>query len=75
MSRGDIGEHMREFAEREGLLKKPRRSLIGSMVGHRILLATPLLKWYLSHGLIVDHTYEVIQYKNNDIVSGLLGTL
>ena len=47
ISRVDIGEHMRSYAEREGIMKTPRRSLIGSMFGNRILLTTPLLQWYL----------------------------
>ena len=51
INRADIGDHMRSYAEREGLMKTPRRSLIGSMHGKRILLATPLLQWYLNHGL------------------------
>ena len=44
ISRNDIGDHMKRYAEREGLLKTPRKSLIGSMFGSRILLATPLLQ-------------------------------
>ena len=32
------------------------------MVGEKILLATPLLKWYLEHGLEVTHVYQVIEY-------------
>ena len=60
VSRADIGVHMRDYAEREGLMKQPRRSLIGSMFGKRILLTTPLLQWYIRHGLEVVHIYEVI---------------
>ena len=66
IGRNDIGQHMREFAEKEGLLKTPRKSLIGSMFGSRILLATPLLQWYMANDLIVDHVYEVIEYRKND---------
>ena len=29
---------------------------------HKILLATPLLRWYLDHGLEVLHVYQVIEY-------------
>ncbi|XP_071793479.1 uncharacterized protein [Asterias amurensis] len=62
VSRVDIGDHMRDYAEREGAMKQPRRTLIGSMFGERILLTTPLLQWYINHGLEVLHIYEVIQY-------------
>ena len=27
-----------------------------------IFLATPLLRWYLEHGLVVDKIYEVVEY-------------
>ncbi|XP_038067357.1 uncharacterized protein LOC119737233 [Patiria miniata] len=65
ITRNDIGDHMQSYAEREGIMNTPRRSLIGSMFGTRILLATPLLQWYLNHGLEVLHVHEVIQFKKN----------
>ena len=43
-------------------MSRPRRSLIGSMACEKILLATPLLKWYLEHGLEVTRVYQVIEY-------------
>ena len=36
--------------------------LIGSYFGKEMLLGTPLLKWYLNHGLKVVKVYRVIQY-------------
>ena len=39
-----IGEHMYDYA-------KDTKKLIGSMFGKKILLYTPLLKWYYEHGL------------------------
>jgi len=62
VSRDDIGEHMREYAERNNVFKKPRRILIGSYFGEKILLITPLVKWYLDHGLNVTKVYEFIEY-------------
>lgn len=53
ISRDDIGETMQAFAEANKLLTQPRRSLVGSFKGEKILLATPLLQWYLEHGLLV----------------------
>ena len=31
----------------------------------KILLATPLLRWYLAHGLVVDRVYEIIECEPN----------
>ena len=62
ISRDDIGEFMKAYAEENDIMKRPRRSLIGSMMGEKILYATPLLKWYLEHGLEVTRVYQVIEY-------------
>ena len=58
----DIGEYMKNYAEEHGIMAQPRRSLIGSLKGQKILLATPLLKWYLEHGLEVTKIYQVIEF-------------
>ena len=44
ISRDDIGEFMYSYAVQHEILKKPRRSLIASFYGEKIVLATPLLK-------------------------------
>ena len=62
VSRDDIGEHMREYTERNNVFKKPRRMLIGCYFGEKILLIIPLVKWYLDHGLKVTKVYEFIEY-------------
>ena len=36
--------------------------MIGSYFGKKIGLSTPLLKWYLEHGLVVTCIYTVIEY-------------
>ena len=63
ITRADIGEHMREFAEQNKILSTPRPSLIGSYFGKQMLFATPLLKWYLAHGLVVSNITLVLEYK------------
>ena len=47
-------------------MAQPRRSLIGSYYGEKILLATPLLQWYLEYGLVVTKIYQVVQYWPED---------
>ena len=63
VSRDDIGPYMRQYAEEHNILARPRRMLAGSYRGNKILLTTPLLRWYLAHGLVVDHVYQVIEYE------------
>ncbi|XP_069109836.1 LOW QUALITY PROTEIN: uncharacterized protein [Argopecten irradians] len=58
-----IGEYMQDIGERVGVSKKPRRLLVGGMRATKILLATPLLKWYMEHGLIVSRVYTVVEYQ------------
>ena len=48
ISREDLGDSMRLFAEENGIMSQPRRSLIGSFFGEKILLATPLLRWLVT---------------------------
>ena len=62
VSRDDIGPYMRQYAEEHDILTKPRRMLVGSYRGEKILLTTPLLQWYLAHGLVVDRVYQIVEY-------------
>ncbi|KAK7087561.1 hypothetical protein V1264_021595 [Littorina saxatilis] len=59
----DIGDLMRSYAEKEKIMGQPRRMLISSFFGDKILLATPLLQWYLNHGLVVTTIHKVIEYR------------
>ena len=63
VSRDDIGPFMRQYAEENDIMSTPRRMLIGSYRGEKILLTTPLLRWYIAHGLVVDHVYQIIEYE------------
>jgi hypothetical protein len=33
------------------------------MSAKKILLASPLLKWYLNRGLVVTHIYQAVEYQ------------
>ena len=48
ISRDDIGEFMKSYAEENNIMPQPRRSLIGSMKGEKILLARPSSNGILS---------------------------
>lgn len=59
----DIGQHMQAHVWEYQLSDKPRRLLVGGNKARQILLATPLLKWYLEHGMVVTKVYQVIEYR------------
>ncbi|KAG4232249.1 hypothetical protein PC116_g19506 [Phytophthora cactorum] len=57
-----IGKHMLDYNQsRTSNRSKPARKLIGSYFGEKILIYTPLLKWYLSHGMEITKTYCFIK--------------
>ena len=62
LSRQDIGPMMKSFAEEHNLLKKPSSVLLSSYFGKKMLMATPLLKWLLNHGIECTAVHTLIQY-------------
>ncbi|POM61034.1 hypothetical protein PHPALM_30018, partial [Phytophthora palmivora] len=57
-----IGKHMFDYNEkRKQSRAKSARKLIGSYFGEKILIYTPLLKWYLAHGMEITQTYSFIK--------------
>jgi len=62
ISRDDTGEFMKTYAEEYNIMAQPCGSLIGSIKAEKVLLVTPLLKWYLEHGLVVMKVHQVIEF-------------
>lgn len=79
VSRDDIGDHMKAYAEEKGIMNQKRKCLIGSMYGDKIMVVSPLLKWYVVHGLRVTQTHHVVEYtpdsRNSETRSVKLGPL
>ena len=63
LSNKDLFQPMKSYATENGHLNNPQRLLIGSYFGNKILLMTPLAKWYLDHGLKITKIYQIVQYK------------
>lgn len=63
VTKDDISSLMETFAKDRKLLRNPARMLIGSYYGKEIMLTTPLVQWYLKHGLVITKIYEVVQYQ------------
>ena len=61
----DIGEHMQAYVNENDLDKKEKKLLLGVMQAKKVLLTTPLLKWYLDHGLEITKVYQTIEFDYN----------
>ena len=57
ITKDDFGDFMKSFAEKHSIMNTPRRSLVGSMFGEKIVITTPLLKWYIQHGFVVTKVH------------------
>ena len=64
-----MGEHMQGYLSFSEGSTKARRLLVGVMKAKQILLATPLLKWYMKHGLEVTKVYKVIEFTPSNCFS------
>ena len=59
-----VPEHMKEYQKLTGRKEnKNSRKLLGVMKAKKILLYTPLLRWYIEHGLEVTAYHELLLYK------------
>ena len=65
INRTDIGRFMASYCEKNNVLKKPSRMLISSFYADKILLITPLLKYYLELGLNVTKIHTVIEFPDH----------
>lgn len=75
VTREDIGDLMREMAEKKGLLKKPRDCLINSYHGERIWLMTPMLVFLQEHGVECKQIYEVVLYDEERTFEDFVATV
>lgn len=56
---------MQTFAKEHDIMSNPRHALIGSYKAQKILLGTPLLKFYQEEGLVVtprapNHSVDIV---------------
>ena len=62
VSRDDIGNLMKEYAEKEGIMPQPRRMLISSFILTNGTIITPLFLFYLKLGLVCRKIHRFVQY-------------
>jgi len=39
-----------------------KKKIVGALSAEKMLLYTPLLQWYLNHGVVVTRIYRTINY-------------
>ena len=62
VSKIDIGDLMKTYAEEEGMMSQPRKILISSFTLQNGTLITPLLLFYLHLGLVVTKIHRFVEY-------------
>ena len=62
VSKSDIGDLMKNYAEEERLLSQPRKMLTSSFTLQKRTLITPLLLFHLQLGLVVTKTHRFVEY-------------
>ena len=63
VSEEQIPQHMKDYKINTGRkMIKNNKKLLGVMKTEKILLYSPLLKWYLNHGLQVTKIHRYISY-------------
>ena len=62
VSKSDIGDLMKNYAEEERLLSQPRKVLISSFKLQNGTLITPLLIFYLQLGLVCTKIHHFVEY-------------
>ena len=62
VSKSDIGDLMKNYAEEERLLSQPRKMLISSFTLQNGTLITPLLLSYLQLGLLCTKIHRFVEY-------------
>ena len=59
-----ITTYLREYGgEIKKLSKLPRRQLVAGRKARQVLLTTPLLNWYLGHGLVVTKVHQAVEWQ------------
>ena len=72
VSRSDIGDLMKEYADKEGIMSQPRKMLISSFYLNNGTIITPLLLYYSHLGLECTKLHQFVQYSPKKCFSGFV---
>jgi len=62
-----VPEHMKEYLARTGRKHGDGKRLVGALSAERMLVYTPLLRWYVNHGAVVTKVSRTIDYETGKI--------
>ena len=58
-----ISQHMKDYLTKSGRVGTPdQKKLLGVLKAKKVLLYTPLLKWYIEHGVEITAVHRTINY-------------
>jgi len=60
---------MLDYLTRTGRKRTTGKKLLGTLEAYEILLYTPLLRWYIEHGLELQAVYTTIEYQPGNILA------
>ena len=58
-----IGTHMTDYCKSMDISFQSRKLLISGLKAKKILLSTPLLRWYLKNECIVSKIYQLVEFQ------------
>ena len=58
-----VSQHMRDYYARIGRTRGDGKKLVGALSAQKLLLYTPLLRWYVEHGAVIKAVYSTIHYQ------------
>ena len=63
------GTYMTDYTIKHNLSQTPRTLLVGGLRVQKLLLFSPLVKWYIEEGLVITRVHEVIEYSKQKCFS------
>ena len=62
-----LSKYQKDLLKKHNKKLDKNKKLIQSFVGDKILIYSPLLKWYVKHGLVVSKIHRFIECQPNDV--------
>ena len=71
----EIGPHMLQYCRDNDIMFDHKRLLISGLKAKKILLATPLLRWYLANHCDVTRIYQIVEFQPTTAFKSFIDTV